>query len=756
MKKTTFDFDEEWEKLKEGLLLITHIMQKRTDKPLKMRAWALHYNSVYEWCTKPEDEKKRELYFKLDELFKDIVNEQTEEMKDLEGNVLLGQYLKRFGEYTSATSIIRNIFAYMEKYWIPSQITNGVTTIRYVYDLSLLDWRNNAYMQLKDKLLEALLNLVENYRLGLQVDHNLLYRMVRAYLQIGVEEEQPVIFYKTEFEEPFIKTTMDFYIAESVEFLQENNISTYMKKAEERLAQEADLAEQYLHPPTKDELKRACEIVLIERHMQMLQDEFQIMLRDDKEEDMKRFYHLLSRIVGGLDHSSSTLKSFLIEVGNEIVTDKSKNLNAKTEIKNSIRLIHELLDLHAKYTDIIEKCFSEHPLFVQAMDESFTRFINQSVGVFSMAELLNFFVDHFLKGNEKLLEDQLEIISAQTVRLFTYFDDKDLFFHSFRKSLSKRLLGRKINEDAERSFIAKLKARCGDIQTKQLEGMFTDIKVSSEQQSLFKEYVSNLENPPKVEISVTVLNDLYWPLSKQAELRLAKELLPCVEVFETYYAKRNDTRKLSWLYNQGACVVNYTFINSDKSRKRKELHISVIQTCICLLFNERSRYTFDQMIDILGLSLDMLKYALYPMMYTKLRFLANRGPDGKGKPKLPTGKVDTSINGDDIIAIMPLRSQNKRVNYPAGININMDTKESKNIRKKVQEERGVKMDLALVRVMKAKNVLSVQELQAESSKQLMKYFKPNPRLMKKRMEALMERGFLRRDDDDQRIVHYCA
>jgi len=307
---------------------------------------------------------------------------------------------------------------------------------------------------------------------------------------------------------------MEFYTQESEAFLQSNNVSAYMQKAEERLAQEADLAQQYLHPTTFPELKRACEKVLIERHMQILQDEFQVMLRDDKYTDMTRFYNLLSRISNGLNNSANTLKQYLTEVGMGIVKEQSGKLQTKQAVANSINLINSLLDLHKKYTDIIKRCFSDHKLFVQAMDEAFTKFINVEVGAFTMAELLNFYVDHLFKGNEKLAEDQLEDTTEAVVRLFTYFDDKDLFYAAFRRSLSKRLLSRKINEDAERNFIAKLKRRCGEVYTKKLEGMFNDIKLSNDKKDEFKEYCKIEGINIQVEISVIVLNDLYWPLTK--------------------------------------------------------------------------------------------------------------------------------------------------------------------------------------------------------------------------------------------------
>jgi len=58
--------------------------------------------------------------------------------------------------------------------------------------------------------------------------------------------------------------------------------------------------------------------------------------------------------------------------------------------------------------------------------------------------------------------------------------------------------------------------------------------------------------------------------------------------------------------------------------------------------------------------------------------------------------------------------------------------------------------------MKSRNVMNIQELIAEATTQLCKFFRPDPKLMKRRIENLMERGFMRRDEENQRIIHYCA
>jgi hypothetical protein len=51
----------------------------------------------------------------------------------------------------------------------------------------------------------------------------------------------------------------------------------------------------------------------------------------------------------------------------------------------------------------------------------------------------------------------------------------------------------------------------------------------------------------------------------------------------------------------------------------------------------------------------------------------------------------------------------------------------------------------MVRIMKSRNVLSWNELTSESIRALKDRFQPNPRVLKKRLESLIEREFMSRD-----------
>eukprot|EP01128_Nolandella_sp_AFSM9_P000507 TRINITY_DN10665_c0_g1_i1.p1 TRINITY_DN10665_c0_g1~~TRINITY_DN10665_c0_g1_i1.p1 ORF type:complete len:773 (+),score=222.39 TRINITY_DN10665_c0_g1_i1:28-2319(+) len=763
MKKRvqTFDFDAVWKETHDGMKLIMSIYQGNPDGDFTVALWYDLYQKIYQWCTRPaEDKRKEELYHQTIGFFEGVVKVEEVELSKQRGEVLLKEYLKRYGNYVNGCKTIKKIFTYMHRYWIPSANTGGLADIIDMFDMARLKWRRSAYFPIKTRLFDALNDLATKDRMGELVDKSLIQKMVQAYIDIGVSEEQPVQFYKKEFQDPFVQATGEFYLKESTEFLQNNNVSAYMTKAEERLAQEEALAQNFLHPTSKDELIRSCKNALIERHNSVLQDEFQAWLRDDKLEDMKRFYNLLSRVKNGLDLSSATLKSYLTTVGKNVVEENSKNLDTRSSLKHSIQLVLEILKLYNKYTETIKHCFGNHIKFVQALDEACTSFINVGVGrskkkkntnVFTMAEVLNFYVDHLLKGGEKLSEDMLEEKLDQIVRLFTYFDDKDLFYGSFRRSLSKRLLGKKFNEDAERSFINKLKAKAGDVFTKKLEGMFNDIKVSQEREGDWKEYCRNLDNPPPVETTVAVLNNLYWPLQHLTDLTLPPQLAPSKDIFEKWYEKSAEKRKLSWIYNLGDCTLQYSFVDEKKRKKRIDLICTPVQATLLLAFNKSNKYRLKQLCEIVGCTPEHLKFCIFPLVYTKLRCLVNRGPEGKGKEKPASGPP--SLADDDWLLVRPMSGINqRRVNIPPGVGVAT----SDRALQPVMEERALKIDLALVRVMKSRNSLQMQNLIAEASKQLLKFFRPDPRLMKKRIETLVERGFMRRDDEDQKTLHYCA
>jgi cullin 1 len=150
--------------------------------------------------------------------------------------------------------------------------------------------------------------------------------------------------------------------------------------------------------------------------------------------------------------------------------------------------------------------------------------------------------------------------------------------------------------------------------------MFHDIKLSDERAPAFKEYLKSQGETIPLELTVQVLNDLYWPLSKQTDLVLCQEMAIAQKAFENFYHKTNEKRKLTWLYNHGTVTVNHFF--NDKGRIRKvEMIMSSIQACILVLFNNAEKLTFKDIQTILNVNEETLRFSIAPLVYEKVKIL---------------------------------------------------------------------------------------------------------------------------------------
>lgn len=68
---------------------------------------------------------------------------------------------------------------------------------------------------------------------------------------------------------------------------------------------------------------------------------------------------------------------------------------------------------------------------------------------------------------------------------------------------------------------------------------------------------------------------------------------------------------------------------------------------------------------------------------------------------------------------------------------------------KVDEERKHQIEAAIVRIMKDRKTMEHNELIAEVTKQLNARFLPSPVMIKKRIEALIDREYLERSSEDR-------
>jgi cullin 3 len=294
-------------------------------------------------------------------------------------------------------------------------------------------------------------------------------------------------------------------------------------------------------------------------------------------------------------------------------------------------------------------------------------------------------------------------------------------------------------------MIGKLKIECGYQFTTKLEGMFNDMRISFDTMSDFKDFLDkSVLEKPKLDLSVTVLTSTFWPMNLSASPRcnFPAELTKACETFQRFYLGRHSGRRLTWQSNMGTADIRGTF----KLRKH-ELNVSTYQMVILLMFNELQdgdSLSYEQIKGESDIPEADLKRNLQSLACAKYKILV----------KEPKGK---DINPGDLFYFNnEFTAPLQRIKIPTVASKVETEGERKETREKVEEARKHQTEAAIVRIMKDRKTMDHNNLIAEVTKQLQPRFVPNPALIKKRIEALIEREYLERAPGDRRVYNYLA
>ncbi|KAL2266918.1 hypothetical protein VTJ83DRAFT_4195 [Remersonia thermophila] len=747
------DIDTTWNYLQHGITRIMTNLHEGIDLATYMGI----YTAVHNFCTSqkasgfalsnhPLGSNQRgahllgeELYKKLSEYLCDHLRALVAESKAHADEALLAFYIREWQRYTDAAKYIHHLFRYLNRHWVKREVDEGKKNVYDVYTLHLVQWRDVLFQQVSGKVVDAVLKLVEKQRSGETIEHNQIKQVVDSFVSLGLEEgdssKTTLEVYRYHFERPFLEATMAFYQNESKQYVAENSVVEYMKKAEARLAEEEERVKLYLHPDIAIPLKKACNQVLIADHSNILRDEFQVLLDNDREEDMARMYSLLSRIPDGLDPLRTKFETHVRNAGLAAVAKVASDAE-KLEPKV---YVDALLEVHAQYQGLVKRAFRDEPEFTRSLDNACREFVNRNEvcksGSNKSPELLAKYTDVLLRKSSTGVEDaELENTLVQIMTVFKYIEDKDVFQKFYSRMLARRLVhSNSSSDDAETSMISKLKEACGFEYTNKLQRMFQDMQISKDLNAGFREHLQTLDKGKGLDSTYSILGTSFWPLTApNTNFNPPEEVAADCERFTRFYKNKHEGRKLTWLWQlcKGEVKANYV----RNSKMPYTFQVSIYQMAILLLFNDKDTHTYDEIASTTQLNPDALDPSLGILLKAKVLNL-----DSGSAAKLGPGAV-FSLNYD-------FKNKKYRVNLNVGMK--SETKQEEvETNKTIEEDRKLLLQSAIVRIMKARKRMKHQQLVSETINQIRGRFVPKVGDIKKCIEILLDKEYLERLDDD--------
>jgi cullin-4 len=627
---------------------------------------------------------------------------------------------KCWDTYCSQLILIRHIFLYLDRTFLLQKSEH-----RSIFDMGLYFFRQHLdaeYVTVKETVVQGVLGVVDKERRGDAIQRDLLKNLIRMLALLGL--------YDGTFMPVFLDRARGFYTEEANRIVVEVSLGEYLLYVERRIAEECSRCDAALEPITRVPLVQTVEACVIEPHVgYMLEHGFEKLVDEDRLEDLKRMYDVYGRVRG---HKAlcAAFKNHLKNVGSRLVSDPDKDAD----------MIREIIGLKKRVDAILDQCFNDIT-FRDAAKDAFGYFMNMRSN--RPAELLAKHMDSILKGGgkAKFSEDDVETALDSCLALFRFISGKDAFEAFYKKDLAKRLLfNRSFSIDTEKSAISRLKAECGAHFTSKLEGMFTDSDLSKDIMSSFRgsqEAAKELAAVcPGTDISVQVLTSGLWPTYPLTECNFMPSLAGGLEVFKKHYLEKYSGRKLMWLHSLGTCVMKAQFTSGPK-----ELAVSFFQASVLMAFEDVDTLTFKEILAATGIEDSELRRTLQSLACGRERVLI----------KEPKGK---EVEDDDVFTFNAnYTSKQYRVKINA-IQMKETAEDTKKTNEMVMQDRQHQIDAAIVRIMKTRKTLSHKLLMNELMTQLR--FPVTATDLKKRIESLIEREYMERDESDATVYNYVA
>lgn len=680
-------------------------------------------------CQLLYDRIKMETERETGEIRRALVGSGDEPLMEGQEEHWMEQFQREGKQFLDQVLLVRSIFLYLDRTYVLSS-----AELLSIWDLGLDLFRYSVLgdSQVASRVTASILHLVTRERNGDLIPRPLLRSFLLLLRTFSVQS------HATLFSEPFLSATRKYYHEEGVSLSATLDSSAYLKRVLQRLHDEAERCESVLGVELKGAVLRVVEDEMIRAHVEAIadRDTAEMCKRDDRTE-LVSLYTLLGRI-GRIEILRKAFLEYLKATGLSIVMDSAQDA----------KMVDNLIGLRHRAVDLVDSCFSKDADFHGAINSAYEFFINKREN--KPAEMMAKYLDAKLRsgGGRGMDDAELEKVLNDVLYLFRFTQGKDIFEAFYKRDLAKRLLlNKSASFDAERSMLLKLKDECGAGFTQKLEIMFKDMELSADIMRAYSATSSGSKGSgdSSFDLSVAVLSQGNWPSYPPFPISLPASLTSALDRFKAFYVSKHSGRTLTWAHGLDTCSLRANFPSKGKGGGRKELLVSLAQAVILLLFNSvgEGKMSVEEIGEATKLEKKELDRTLQSLACGKVRVLV----------KHPKGK---DINaGDQFSFNLDFRDDHVRIKINQ-IQQKETVEENKSTTDRVFTDRSSHLQLAIVRIMKARKTLKHQELVMEVVSQIGQRFKVEPAEIKKSISSLIDREYMRRSEEAANVYEYLA
>lgn len=654
------------------------------------------YTLAYNICVKNDDETdySRIIYNfqnqKLDEYNNILIN------RIINSKSLITEILNEYSKYKIINMWFASFFQYLDRYFIKS---NG-------YEKLEINGMKKFYVNIFDKILmndnilDKLFDYINKFR---DCKEDIILNNIKSFIELCKNDTNIYEFIHVK----IIEITSSYYHYNLNHMI--NDSENYINEVENIINFEKKNIFNLLNKTNNLIVDSIYKNLLYSNYKLLLfNNQFNIknLFENKKFTKLKQIF-LLFKDNNILDEIVKSYEEYLEKNLQDLIDRYNRLLK-----KEYMNFFNEFIKIFLINQENINEYFESNKLFHKSLSVIFTNNLSKCIDSETVEYYLVQYVNNILIKKNKSDVNMDDIID-NVFLIFKLILNKDIFINNYQDLLSIRLLNEDVSDiEYERKFIIKLKLECGYSSISKLERMISDYLLHDDNSKKFNDYLNKNDIKLPIQLDTKVLTYGNWPNFLDDNLILPTNLVKSQNIFNNYFKENASTRKIRWFHQYDNIEISAMFESN-----KYIINCNIYQALVLLLFNDKLNLNKEIIMKKTGIDKEVINKILHSLVF---------------KHNLLNFKSDEySLNSN-------FKSNLKKLKLLCP-NLNYQKKESV-----VHIDRSTIVESLIVRIMKARKVLSYNELVNELIIQL-KDFVPEKSLIKERIESLIERDYIERN-----------